>query len=336
MLLLLLLFLLLPSPLTGQELQRFEYDSPHMGTTFRILMYAESEQIADSASQAAFSKVEELNEIMSDYDPKSELSLLSDRAPTEQAVQVSDPLFHVLNRSQQIAHKTGGAFDVTVGPYVELWRRMNRQPEPKLPPQDTLLAYAERVSYRYLELNPQQKTVKLTRPGMQLDLGGIAKGYAADQVLEVLNNYGIYSALVDAGGDIVLGDSPPDRKGWNIEVLTHDTQGIEDEIMLQLSNKAVATSGDLFQYVEIEGTRYSHIIDPRTGLGLTDRRQVTVIASSGIMADGYASAMSVMKPEKAVLLAEELPDLSVFIEQSAADGIKRWRSQSFKKLLKTN
>lgn len=330
---LLLLFLFLPSVLFAQELQRFDYSSHHMGTTFRILLYAESKQLADSASQAAFSRVEEMNKIMSDYDPESELSRLSDKAPTQNPVRVSDPLFHVLSKAQSIARKTDGAFDITVGPYVELWRRMNRQREPKLPPRDTLQAYAERVSYRYIKLHPQQRTVTLSRPGMQLDLGGIAKGYAADQVLEVLSQYDIHSVLVDAGGDIVLGAPPPDRSGWNVEVLTHDTEGVKDRVMLQFSNKSVATSGDLFQYVEIGGTRYSHIIDPRTGLGLTNRRQVTVIATDGTTADAYASAMSVMDPEKAIALAEHLPDVSVFIEQTMQDGIKRWHSEDFEQLL---
>lgn len=334
MLVVFLLLLFYPPFSTAQDLQRYEYSSRHMGTTFRIVLYTNLEALADSASKAAFNRVEKLNSLLSDYEPNSELNRLSTTSGKDTTVAVSDHLFKVLQQAQEVSQKTDGAFDVTVGPYVQLWRKMNRQPNPQLPPLQTLSYMAKRVGYQYVELNEKSQTVRLKQNNMQLDLGGIAKGYAVDEALKVLNEHGINAVLVDGGGDIVLGDAPPGRPGWNVEVLTHNRSGISDRIMLQLSNKAVATSGDLYQHVEINGKRYSHIIDPRTGLGLTDRRQVTVIAPNGTTADSYASATSVLEPQKALELINKMEGLSVFIEQYQETGIKRWQSKNFESLMK--
>ncbi|MFH5883456.1 FAD:protein FMN transferase [Halalkalibaculum sp. DA3122] len=331
----LLLFLFLPHLLPAQQMkaERYEYRSSHMGTTFRIVLYADSKVQADSASRAAFRHIEKLDSLLSDYDSESELNRLNRTSGRDTAVVVSRHLFRVLQYARQVSEKTGGAFDVTVGPYVQLWRKMNRQAEPALPTDQTLASMSKRVGFRYVKLDEQHQTVELRQKNMQLDLGGIAKGYAVDQALKMLNRHGVDAALVDGGGDIAIGAPPPGRNGWNIEVLTHDTAGVDNRIMLQLANSAVATSGDLYQYVEIDGTRYSHIIDPRTGLGLTDRRQVTVIASNGLTADSYASAASVLPPEKALRLAEKMKGVALFMEQYRDSGIKRWQSGGFRTLI---
>ncbi|MDR8390089.1 FAD:protein FMN transferase [Aliifodinibius sp. S!AR15-10] len=332
---LLLLFFICPLLVTAQKTERYEFSSRHMGTTFRIVLYTQSQTLADSASQAAFEKVEELNSILSDYDPNSELNRLSRTSGRDTAVVVSEPLFKTLAFAQKVARQTDGAFDVTVGPYVQLWRQMNRQMQPELPSKELLSKTGSGVGYQNLKLNRQTQSVLLAQKNMQLDLGGIAKGYAVDEALKVLREHGINAVLVDGGGDIALGDPPPGRMGWNIEVLTHDSSGVRDKIMLSLSNKAVATSGDLYQHVEIDGTRYSHIIDPRTGLGLTDRRQVTIIAPDGITADSYASAASVLQPQSALDLIENMQDIALFMEQNEPDGIRQWMSNEFRVLFET-
>ena len=131
---------------------------------------------------------------------------------------------------------------------------------------------------------------------MRIDLGGIAKGYAADEALRAMAGLGIRSALIDAGGDIVCSDAPPNKKAWIVAVGQKNSKSptTNERTLIQLNNAAVATSGDQFQFVEIEGKRYSHIVDPKTGMGLTQRRNVTVVAKDGMSADGLASAISVM------------------------------------------
>lgn len=318
----------------AQQVQRYEYSSRHMGTLFRVVLYAPSDSIARTAATAAFNRIDTLNSILSDYISKSELSRLSRFSGKDTAVYVSSPLFQVLHKAREVSMETDGAFDITVGPYVQLWRSMQKESDPRLPTPRELKKAGQKVGYRHLRLNQHNQTVRLTKAGMQLDLGGIAKGYALDEALLVLQKYGIEAALIDGGGDIAVGKAPLGKRGWSIEVQTYPEAGSTERLTLVLANKAVATSGDLYQHIEIDGTRYSHIIDPRTGLGLTEQSQVTVVAPDGITADSYASALSVLDPQKGLQLIESLPGLAACIVRLKNSSINRWETDSFKKLTK--
>src|SRR5262249_33783127 len=151
-----------------------------------------------------------------------------------------------------------------------------------------------------------------TTPGMLLDLGGIAKGYAADESLKLLKEkFGITRALVAAYGDIACGDPPPGEDAWTVEIAPISKN--QKQRSVKLANAAVSTSGDLEQFVVINGVRYSHILDPKTGLGLTGRRSVTVIAPKGITADSMTKAVSVLPPEQALKLVEDTPSAAAYI-----------------------
>lgn len=313
--------------------QRYEFESPHMGTLFRIVLYATGDSLAKSASDAAFKRIEELNTIMSDYLPESELNTLSRSSGSGQAIPVDPALFEVLQYSQSLSQKTNGAFDVTVGPYVNLWREMNRNSSPELPDKRKIDEAGQHVGYRYIKLDEKTATVKLLQPGMKLDLGGIAKGYATDEALNILLDHGISSAFVDGGGDIRAGEAPPGKNGWSLVIPSVDNNGSTRYTELLLSNRAVATSGDLFQFVEIDGVRYSHIINPRTGMGITQQRFVTVLAPDGITADSYASALSVLGPEKGIRLAQKLPGIDVKFVYTNKDSIHIQESEGFSQYL---
>lgn len=299
---------------TDTEYNRYQFESPHMGTLFRITLYAASDSLARRASDAAFQRIEELNRIMSDYLEESELNRVSTASGSGESQVVCRELLEVFQRSLEISRKTEGAFDITVGPYVQEWRAIRNSPVPRLPSEEELAILGSRVGYQHLILNPESGSVRLAEPQMQLDLGGIAKGYATQEALYVLETHGITSALIDGGGDITLGDPPPGRDSWTIAVPTSNRDSSSGYLELHLSNRTVATSGDLFQYIDIDGTRYSHILDPRTGLGVTEQRQVTVIAPNGMDADGYASAISVLGPEQGLALIEELNAIEARIE----------------------
>ncbi len=291
-------------------LDRFEFSQVHMGVSFKLLLYADNEAAANRAAEAAFALVSRFDGLMSDYQSESELSRLSAASPTAQPVPVSEPLWQVLERSQQLAAASDGAFDITIGPLKQLWRRSRRE---KQLPSDSLLATAQAaVGYQHLQLDPATRSVRLLRPNMRLDLGGIAMGYTVDRVLERLREQGISQALVDASGDIGVLDPPPGEKGWKIGVAPMVSGGPPSR-MLVLSNAAVTTSGDAFQYVEIAGQRYSHIIDPKTGLGLTDRSAVTVVAPDCITADSVTKAVLVLGPEKGMELIENTPGTAAMI-----------------------
>ncbi|MDA7978541.1 MAG: FAD:protein FMN transferase [Pirellulales bacterium] len=296
-----------------------------MGTKFTLIFYAEDAEAANTAAQAAFARIAALNVILSDYDERSELSRLSSGSPHAQPVPVSDELWQVLTHAQQLAKRTQGAFDVTVGPIVRLWRRVRRQH--KLPPQERLMVALRSTGYQHLYLSDDHQMVQLVHPGMKLDLGGIAKGYAADEAITVLREHGFTRALVDAGGDIVVGDAPPDQEGWQIEIAaprSENTAVDEPRRYIHLANAAVAQSGDTWQFVEIDGVRYSHIVDPHTGVGLMNQLAVTVVAPDGITADSLASALSVMGAEKGLCLIAKLDDTeALLVERPDRDETAR-------------
>ena len=278
--------------------ERHEYSRPLMGMAFRIIVYSENEAKAKRAAKAAFDRVAVLNQIMSDYEPKSELSKLSNLAGSGKAAKISEELCSVLDRAQALAAQTGGAFDVTAGASVQLWRRARRVK--RLPPQYVLAKALKTVGFRGLNLDKKNCTAELTKPGTRLDLGGIAKGHALDEALAVLKKHGLLQALVSAGGDIVAGAAPPGKKGWRVALI-----GLREEAkpeLLLLANGAVATSGDLFQFLEIDGKRHSHIVDPRTGMALTEQRLVHVLAPDAITADSLATAISVLGPSDGLRL----------------------------------
>ncbi len=281
-----------------------------MGSDFRIVVYAEEEKIARAAATAAFEEVQRLNEILSDYEAESELSQLSETSGSGKIVPMSEELWTVLSAAQNLSKQTKGAFDVTVGPCVRLWRIARfRKTMPKA---EKLSRVHKAVGFRHLKLFPEKWAARLDAPNMVLDLGGIAKGYAADRALAILREQGMPSALVDAGGDLALGDPPPGRKGWRIEI---GGRKHPDLPVLELANCAVATSGDVEQFVEVDGKRYSHLIDPRTGIGLTTRLQVTVVAPSGMQADSLASTLNVLGPGKGSVLVKTLPKVQAYFVQ---------------------
>ena len=318
---------------TELALARFEQSQAHMGTTFRVTFYAPSTPVASAAAQAAFARIAELDAMMSDYDDNSEISRLS-RSAGGPPINVSDELFAIIEQSVHFSRQTDGAFDITVGPAVRLWRRARRQRKLPTPPQ--LARMLERVGSDKLVLDRCRKTVQLTTPYMLLDLGGIAKGYACDQALAVLHRHGIRQALIDGGGDVVLGTPPPGKKGWKIAISSPTRENGKRAQSLLLHGCSVATSGDTARYVELGGKHYSHIVDPKTGIGLTSRLQVTVIAPDGTTADALASAVSVLGPEKGLALIDRIPKTAALVAQATESGIQWFRSRRWDKMLEVS
>ena len=282
-------------------LQRYSKTELHMAVEFQMVLYAPDEKTAEKAFQAAFSRVAELNQKLSDYEAESELSRLSATAGTQKEVQLSDDLLVVLVASQELSEASGGAFDVTSGPLTKLWRRARRQKE--LPSPERIAETRAAVGYQHLKLNRDAGTAVLERPDMRLDLGGIAKGYAADEALRALQRAGVSHALVRASGDIVTGDAPPGSKGWTIGLAPLDPDA-PPTTFVTLANAAVSTSGDSRLHLVVDGRRYSHLIDPRVGAPVEGRSSVSVIAPTGILADSLASAVSVLGREEGMELVD--------------------------------
>ncbi len=318
-----LVFSFCASAVRAQTLERFEFEHGAMGTKFRIVLYAQDTTDANRAAAAAFRRVDQLDGTLSDYDPSSELSRLSNTAGTAGWVSVGDDLWSVLLRSARLAAVTDGAFDVTVGPLTRLWRWANRRGV--LPDEERIAHARAAVGHRLIQFDRLSQRVRLVAPGMRLDVGAIGKGFAADAALVVLTRSGISRALIDAGGDIVASHPPPGTPGWRVEVPKVDDGTVGSE-MVWLSDGAIATSGDTYRYVEVDGVRYSHILDPTTGLGLTERRIATVLAPTAAVADALASAVSVLGPIKGIELVESRTRVSARVFQADGPVWRQWQS----------
>jgi len=273
-----------------------------MGSMARIVAYVKDQDSARVAFRAAFARIAELDSILSDYKPDSELNKLC----VARSAIVGRDLFRVLAASQKLAAESDGAFDITAGPVIRLWREARKSKT--LPDSRAIEAARERTGWRKLTLDPHTRRVTLSQDGMQLDVGGIAKGYVADEAMVVLKRHGIHSALVAASGDIVVSDAPPGKSGWEVTLELLD--GTRD---IQLRNAAVSTAGDTEQFFEIGGKRYSHILNPGTGMPLTARIAVSVVAPTGIEADGLDTTISVLGREKGLPLMKRHPNASAMI-----------------------
>jgi FAD:protein FMN transferase len=315
--------------LKSEPLSRFTFTEPHMGTRFKIIVYAQEESAAKSAVKAAFQRIADLDAIMSDYRSTSELMRLCQKTGGD-PVPVSDDLFRVLERSQEVAGLSDGAFDVTVGPVVRLWRQARRSHE--MPDPKELAQARELVGYKNIRLDAKNRTVQLLKPGMRLDLGGIGKGYAADAALTTLKEHGVTQALVAAGGDIAVSESPPGADGWTIGIAPLLDPDAKPSRYLVLHDAAVSTSGDSEQYLEIHGKRYSHIVDPRTGIGLVDRMSVTVVAPHGLIADPMTKAVSVLGPERGLAIIDATDEVAALVVRKTDMGIVTLESKRFKNL----
>jgi thiamine biosynthesis lipoprotein len=268
--------------------QQYSYSQLHMAMPMRITVWCDSESKAQSACKRAFRRASELVKVFSDYDSGSEIRRLS-KQPVGRATPVSDDLLHVLEFSQRLSQRSSGAFAPTASPAIKLWRRARKNRS--LPQPAEINGALERVGFENYKIDSAGRTVTLLAAKMEFDFGGIAKGYIGDQVIQTLRKNGIRIARYQAGGDIVLGDSPPETNGWIIGVGENNDGSAKT---IQVANCGVSTSGDSQQFVEVEGQRYSHVIAPRTGVGLTSRKSAFVIALSGMQSDALATVGTIL------------------------------------------
>jgi FAD:protein FMN transferase len=314
------------APPPEEHLTRFQFNEPHMGTVFTITLYAPDASAATTAAEAAFREVDRLERMMTDYDPKSELRQLCLR-PVGEPTHVSPELFELVQESVRVAKETDGAFDITVGPFIHAWRAARKSGV--LPTPEQIAGMRKSVGYWNLKLDARAQTITLLVPRMELDLGGIGKGYAADRAMTVMRRRGITRALVAASGDIAIGDAPPGMMGWKIGVQSMDGKPNDLTRLVLLHNAGVSTSGDTEQNVEIGGVRYSHIIDPLTGLGMTNHIQTTIIGPNATITDGLDTPTAILGVKRAMKLIDSQPKLAALIVTRDADGNHVYASRQF-------
>lgn len=301
---------------TQSALARFEYTQVHMGVPVRLVVYATDENAAVNASRAAFKRIAEIDDAASDYKTTSELNRLLAPATTR-PVKLSDDLYTLFAESLRLSELSDGAFDISAGPFIRLWRQARRFGQ--LPPQAEIVKARQVVGWRKIALDPQAHTVRLAVSGMKIDFGGIAKGYAGDQAIAVLRRHGIRSALCEAGGDIVVSDPPPGKPGWSIRIAD---PGKDQPAEMFVSDCGISTSGDTEQFVEIAGKHYSHVVDPRTGWAVTSRAMGTILAPKGIYSDALSKTVYLVGPEKAPEILKHYPGAKAWVRTVTANGTK--------------
>lgn len=313
------------------------FEKAEMGVPFRVSFYAaegaegmDSERARGIAAEA-FARVAELNAALSDYDSDSELSRLSESSGSGRFVRVGEDLWTVLECAQRFAQRSGGAFDVTVGPLVSLWRVARRKRE--IPPASRIQEALSRIGFWCVVLDPGTRSVRLDVAKMRLDVGGIAKGFAAQEAVRVLKSRGVARCMVEGGGDIAVGDAPPGRRGWRIEAAALDLPGAPEGPILEVSNCAIATSGDRYQRLMVDGVRYSHIVNPWTGLGLTDHSLVTVVAESALEAEALSKVVAVLGPERGLEIVGEVEGAEARVVRAPGGVLQQHQSANWESLL---
>lgn len=307
-----------PGALGNQSgLERFESSAGVMGSEFRIACYAPSAKLAAGAVTAAFDEVRRIDRFLSNYKPDSELSRIN-RQAAHGPVHVSVEMTDLLARCLRYSTASEGAFDITVGALVKAWGFYGANGSKPLP---WTLWWARRNSgYRYLELDVGENTVRFRRSGLALDPGGIGKGYAVDRAVEVLREYGIGAALVSSGNSSIyaLGEPPDTSGGWDLDVRTPNAEG-EPAVAVSLKDEALSTSGSYEKYFEEDGKRYSHILDPRTGLPAAGLAAVSVVTARAIDSEAWSTALFVNGPSWA--RDHPIPDSRVlFCEETGRCG----------------
>lgn len=292
--------LVFSTPLLQAQTRKFSYSEMKMGSAFNLIIVSADSNKANHLARKSYELVDSLNHIFSNYDSSSELSKINASAGLL-PYKMSTAMLDLVQKSQYAYIQSKGAYDISIGPLSSLWRKARKA---KLFPEaSTVLATKKLVGLNQVKINKRLGTIFLPNANMQLDFGGIAKGYIAQWVINFLKANGIQQALVDAGGDIVMSGPPLNQQGWLIGVNLPETTDQLLNKKLQLSNCSVATSGDVYQFIEYKGVKYSHIINPLTGYGVTNLRNVTIVAKTGATADWLATACSILPIQEAKQLA---------------------------------
>lgn len=319
---LVVLFLSIPNDTCAQqptkELRRFEYSQPIMGTELKIILYASDKTSVALAVNAVLEELEEQAKPINNYAHTSEVSKLA-HAPVDTDIALSRQLGELLYESKRWYDLTDGVFDVTSGSILALWSQSRKQL--RVPTQQELAEAKARSGWQKLAMTSSSNkydSLRFLSEGVMVNVSGIATGYLVDIAMKTLHDQGIRSALIDIGGDIIVSEPPPDSEAWTIDIAGLDGGDVVQK-RISIRNQAVTTSGDLNQFTEIDGVRYSHLVDPIVGAPIPRRTSATVVAKRGIDADAGATALAVLGWERAAPLLKNLPVDQVYIMEREFD-----------------
>lgn len=299
-----------------------------MGSAFSMTFYHSDSLKARLLAQNAYKIVDSLNNSFSDYIDTSEIGVLGKNAGNGLSINVSKDLLNIFILSKLAFEKSFNTFDITIGPLTKLWRQSKKQK--KIPPKEILIAAKLKTGMQYLWIDSVKNQARLIKKNMSIDLGGIGKGYAAQKVFDYFLKNSINQVLVDAAGNMAIGDPPPGENNWKIGVEIPEKSSTQNLKMLKLKQIAISTSGDAYQFVEINGRKYSHILNPKTGLGLQNQKQVTVLCENATKADWLSTAICILPIKKGLILAKN-ERAEVLIIDKKNNRLIEYKSKDFDK-----
>ena len=286
-----LFWLLAAAFLQAAELLRLEDSVDAMGTTYTVVAYAGEQQELEEAVEAAFAEARRLDRMLSNYRPESEWSRMN-REAARGPVSVSPELFRLLRACAEFNRQSEGTFDISVGPLMRVWKFY--RDSGRLPAKAEISAVLGRVGFGNVVLDPKNLSVRFLKEGVELDPGGIGKGYAVDRMAEKLKQLGIRSALVSAGSSSIYGlGAPPNDSGWTVKI-RHPRVHEDTVAEVELRDESLSTSGDYEKFFMAEGRMYSHIMDPRTGYPARGVASVSVIAPRTLDSEAWAKPFFIL------------------------------------------
>lgn len=304
------------------EIQGYEASFPALGTLVEIRVFSANEKLVSQVVDAAKLRAKAIEYTLTDYDPDSEASMLTELAAGENFVSVTPDLWNMLVASEHWHKISEGAFDASLGSLTQLWRASRRNKKPIS--EDVRKQAVERSGWRNVELNFDSKSVRFKRDGIRMDFGAIGKGYVVDELFRLFDEAGLKQTLINISGNCRFGDPPPDREGWRVEIAPLE-KGQPIMRRLLLKNTSIATSGDLWQFTLIDGVRHSHILDPRNGKSVRGPIAATIIAPTATDADACATAVCVLGPTDGAQLLRSLPRFKgLILEHSDSDSPVRY------------
>lgn len=281
-----------------------------MGNNFTITVVAEDNSSAQNYIEAAVGEIRRIEKLLTTFNDESQTSRINDNAGI-QPVVVDKEVYGLIERSKSISKITQGAFDITYGSIDKsLWNFDKNMKQ--LPSAEEALKRVHLINYNNVVLNPEDTSVFLKEKGMRIGFGGIGKGYAAEMAKALLMDMGVTSGIINASGDLTAWGKQPDGRPWRIGISNPDRPQDVFSYM-DISGKAVATSGNYEKYVMIGGKKYSHTIDPKTGLPISGIKSVTIISSNAEFSDAMATPIAVMGIKAGLYLIDQIPDLYCII-----------------------
>lgn len=304
-------------PLTAEknkELTLFRRQTRLMGNSFELSVAADREQEGEEYIDAAISEIQRIERLLTTFKDDSETNLINNNAGIA-PVQVSKEVFGLIKRSVMISDLTQGAFDITYGSVDKRFWNFDTQMK-ELPPADVLRQSVRLVNYKNIVLDEAQTTVYLKLKGMRIGFGGIGKGYAAEQARRLLKSMGVRSGVINASGDLTTWGRRPDGTAWTVGIADPANKGLPFSY-LDVTDMAVATSGNYEKFAVIDGKRYSHTIDPKTGYPVSGIKSVTIICPNGEIADALATPVTVMGIRAGLDMINQMKNIACIIIDDA-------------------